>query len=283
MHVFHGEAFRINPGWKRELSDIGLSANKDWTRLRSDDAVTASYRTTSNYRFTLKNGQSVYFKRYIYRRFRLKYWLQPSKATVEAAGYHELKNMGIHTIQTLAYGEKRRFGLLRGSFIVTLGIPDTMQLDQYLVMQWFNFDYMEKQKILGIIQSQLIMQLHTAHKAGFFHWDLKLRNIILRQDNDTVKLIWIDCPRSRIRNPNDRKGVIKDLAAMARVGVRVLTPGQRLRFLLEYTRHNRQEARTLYRDITQVLSKNPPRPYWQLLSKNDPVYITEHEKINRPS
>lgn len=283
MHVFHGETFYADPKWKTQLAEIGLSPDKDWTTLTSDESVSASYTTTNNYRFTLSDDTAVYFKRYVYRKTRLKYWLQPAKAAVEVAGFYDLEKLGIDTIQPIAYGEKRQWGFLKASFIVTVGLPNTTEMGQYLARVWFKMPFSGKYEQLTRLQPILIGQLQLAHQAGFFHWDLKLRNILLQKENDTEKLIWIDCPRSRIKNPNNREAIIKDLAAMARVGVRVLTSGQQLRFLLKYTRYNKQAARALYRDVGHALSKNPPRPYWHLLSHDDPVFIAEREKMKKVS
>ena len=280
MHVFHGERIWIDPQWQERLAGIGLGRGKDWTRLASKDAVSASYHTTGNFRFTLSDGQAVYFKRYVYRKFRWKYWLQAAKAAVEAAGFRDLSKLGIDTIQVLAYGEKRRLGLLRASFIVTLEIPDTVELGQYLARQWLDFPYAKKHRILARLQTTLVQQLQTAHRAGFFHRDLKLRNILLLQNKESPALIWIDCPRSRWLSANHNHAIASEFASMARVAVRVLTPGQRLRFVLAYCNGERSEARTLYRDVAARLDKNPARPFWHLLAKDDPRRIAELARIS---
>jgi len=281
-HLFHGNGLWLDTEWKALLETTGIEAGSNWRELSGSDLVSGSYNTTSNYRFRLGSGETVFFKRYVYRKPKLKYWLQPSKAAVEAAGYNDLKRLGIETLQTLAYGEQRWLGFLKASFIVTLGIENTVELDQYLAREWFGLQPDEKRRQLNSIQPTLIRQLHVAHHAGFFHWDLKLRNILLLKDGSHSNLIWIDCPRSRLKKPNDSKSIIQDLAAMARVGVRVLTRGQRIRFLLDYSNGDRKTARELYRQVAVVLAKNPPRPFWHLLPKDDPVYLAEIEKWQGP-
>ncbi|TNF99069.1 MAG: hypothetical protein EP297_06500 [Gammaproteobacteria bacterium] len=259
MHIFHGRGFWVEPEWKELLSEMGLDDHTDWRELSSKDLVSGSYHTTSNFRLRLSNGQVVYFKRYVYRKLRLKHWLQPSKAAIEVAGYHDLKKIGINTLTPVAYGEMRFMGILRAAFIVTLNIPDTIQLDQFLIHQWHSMETTEKRKWLQFIQPQLIHQLTSAHQAGFFHWDLKLRNILLKHVTEEDCLIWIDCPRSRFMKPFSEKGVISDLTAMARIGSLVLTPGQRMRFLMKYTNGNRSKARNYYQNISRELAKRPPR------------------------
>ena len=282
MHVFHGKLFAVLDGWRERLASIGLDENSEWTTLASEAAVSASFHTTSNFRFTLDDGSSIFFKRYVYNKIRLKHWLQPSKAAVEAAGFHELAQIGIPTLETIAYGEKRFFGLLKAAFIVTRGLDNTIELDQFLARQWFNKPLAAKREILQKIQPVFVQQLQAAHKAGFYHWDLKLRNVLLVNDPERPGLVWIDCPRSRRRSSNDFKAMVTDLAAAARVGCRVLTQGQRMRFLLDYTENDKTLARELYKAVSVTLAKRPPRPFWQLLSMDDPVYIRHAKQYSEP-
>lgn len=273
MHVFNGEIFMTLPEWQERLANIGLSENKDWSTLTSEQTVSGSYNTTNNFRFVLDDGSIIFFKRYVYRKIRFKHWLQPSKAAVEAAGFIELDKLGIPTLQTVAYGERRRFGLLQATFIATKGIPDVVELDLFLARQWYVMPPALKRKTLQQLRPALIQQLQIAHGAGFYHWDLKLRNVLLHNYPDNPEFIWIDCPRSRRSATNDFTGIVTDLSAMARVGVRVLTRGQQMQFVLEYCNGDRQQARSIYKAVATELKKRPPRPYWHLLPNDDPVYI----------
>jgi hypothetical protein len=274
MHVFHGSVFTVLPEWRDRLASIGLERHQDWTLLSSEDQASGSYHTTSNFRFELDDGSAVFFKRYVYHKPRVKHWLQPSKAAVEAAGFHELRSLDIPTLETLGYGERRKFGLLQAAFIVTQGISHVIQLDQFLILQWLKMAPHKKHGLLKQLQAILVSQLRKAHGAGFYHWDLKLRNILLQnRPEQALKLIWIDCPRSRRGAANDYRGMVTDLSAMARVGCRVLTPGQQMRFLLDYTDNDHALARKLYRSIAAKLSKRPPRPLWHFLPKDHPEFI----------
>jgi tRNA A-37 threonylcarbamoyl transferase component Bud32 len=273
MRVFHCELFCVQPGWLQRLADIGLEEDTDWTLLASEETVSASVNVTSNFRFDLQDGAAVYFKRYVYRKIRFKHWLQPSKAAVEATGFHELEQLGIPTLKTIAYGERRRFGLLQAAFIATEGVHNTIELGKFLAHQWINMAQTEKNATLRNLQAILVRQLQVAHGAGFFHWDLKLRNILLQDYPQQPRLIWIDCPRSRHRAANNYQGMVTDLTAMARVGCRVLTRGRQMRFLLDYCAGDRMLARRLYRAIAMQLEKRPPRPLWHLLPRDHPEFI----------
>ena len=278
MQVFNGEVFHVLPEWSERLAQIGLTENSDWTRLSSEQTVSGSYNTTNNFRFELDDGTTVFFKRYVYQKIRFKHWRQPSKAAVEAVGFRELEELGIPTLQTIAYGERRHFGLLQATFIVTRGVENVVELDQYMARQWYPIPTVAKRAILGQLQPILIKQLQTVHNAGFYHWDLKLRNILLQGAPENAQLVWIDCPRSRRCAANNFNAAVSDFSAMARVGCRVLTPGQQMRFLLDYYNGDRVKARRLFKAIAAELKKRPPRPYWHLLAKDDPVYMRNISK-----
>lgn len=271
--TFHGKAFFVAPKWQNKLADIGLSADQDWKLLQSNDAVSGSYNTTCSFRFMLDDNESIYFKRYVYKKPRIKSFLQPSKAQTEAAGLTELKTMNIPTIDVIAYGEERVMGLLKAAFIVTRGIDKLQMMDRYVATVWHRMLYHDKKEVLHRLQSVLVKQLQTVHQQGFYHWDLKLRNLLLQQpDKPDARIIWIDCPRSRRRTANNMSAIAKDFSAMARVGRQALTPGQRFAFLLDYFNGDRNKARELFGRVAQALQKNPPRPLWHVLDKDDPEF-----------
>ena len=76
------------------------------------------------------------------------------------------------------------------------------------------------------------------HQKKFIHNDLKWRNILVSpSDKDEVYII--DCPAGRLLAgpllaPFFRRGVIKDLACLDKVGRQALSRTRRLRFYLRY-------------------------------------------------
>ncbi len=255
------------PEWQSKLKKIGLSKAEDWTALTGNHAVSRSYSTRIS-RLRVDNHTAIYFKCYAYEKPKLKHWFQPTKAAVEAAGLHELRKLGIPTVNIIAYGERRRFGFTRATFIVTEAIPGQLAMDRYLTQIRFQLPYRRKRDVFDKLQPIIIGQLQKIHRAGFFHWDLKLRNLLITIPvSDRPSITWIDCPRFRRSSPDRFFGVVKDLADMARVGARVLTTGQQFRFLLDYCNGDKTQARKLYLAIANRLKKNPPKSYRQLLAK----------------
>ena len=76
------------------------------------------------------------------------------------------------------------------------------------------------------------------HKQKFVHNDLKWRNILVNLGGE-VKVYIIDCPAGRqlagsLLGPYFKRGVIKDLACMDKIGRQALTRTRRLKFYMHY-------------------------------------------------
>lgn len=268
VQIFHGHVFMCISEWRDKLKKIGLS--KNWIMPTGDRIVREAYNTTSIFRFDIDAQTAIYLKRYEYKKPKLKHWLQPTKAIVEAVGLHELGKLGIPTVKVVAYGEHRWFGFIRSTFIVTQAISDQLAMNHYLARVWYQLPRQEKKQALDKLQPVVIGQLQKIHRTGFFHWDLKLRNLLITIPvSDKPTITWIDCPRSRSKSPDNFSGTVKDLSDMARVGIRVLTPGQQFRFLLDYCNGNKTRTRRLYLAVANRLKKYPPKPYQQLLAKDE--------------
>ena len=108
----------------------------------------------------------------------------------------------------------------------------------------------------------LIAQLQQAHRNGFFHQDLKFRNLLIRDSQGSVELFWIDAPRARRRRIRQRRGVIVDLSGLARVAIFTCSPFERMRFLRDYLGPDAApgEAARLYRQVAAHLSRRQPEP-----------------------
>jgi len=98
---------------------------------------------------------------------------------------------------------------------------------------------------------ELANHTRSLHEAGFVHYDLKWRNILVTEVEPEVRII--DCPLGRAFDkslPFHRRGVLKDLACLDRVTRFYLSRSQRLRFFLRYRGHDhltREDKRILRR------------------------------------
>lgn len=262
MQVFHGERFEVDEAWKTALEQIAVKPGKSWIKATGDQLVSHSPATRC-FRCRLEDKRVVFFKRYVYERKKwLEFWMRSGKAGVEAFAFQQLQKLGIPTLEPVAYGEYRRFGMLLATCIVTPEVPDAVELKKFAMDTWYQMPEPKRSEIYREIAGKLVEQLRIAHAANFFHHDLKWRNILVQRQEGSYAPVWIDAPRADIKRLRHRRGVIVDLSGLARVAISLLSPYDRMRFVCHYLGRDRRpgEAKQLYSEVAAHLSRRPPRP-----------------------
>jgi hypothetical protein len=262
MLVFQGRRLRVLMAWRERLRDLGIGEDLGWITLSRGELVSRS-PSTRCFRIPVGAGDSVYFKRYVYApRKLMEFWMRPSKAVVEAFGFGRLRDLGIPSLEVLALGEVRSFGVLRAACVVTRGIPRSRTLEQFAREHWYWLPEAERRRVYGEISGRLLEQLRRAHRAGFFHHDLKWRNILIHEDEQGFTPVWIDCPRAFERRLWRNRGVVVDLSCLARLAVGYLSLYDRYRFLRGYLGPDAEPGRVkrLFRQVQAHLERRPPRP-----------------------
>lgn len=260
VQTFNGAIFFADPVWQERLSRVGLSKGLSWDNVTVGKRVSGSPHS-SCFRVELEDGEVVYFKRYVYPAKRwFEFMLRPGKAAVEAWAYSTLKQLGIPTLDVIAFGERRVFGTLASSFIVTREVPDTQDLSKYGPEVWCHLPEDERRRVYQDISKQLIKQMQKAHGADFFHHDLKWRNILLQESESGMTPVWIDAPRASRMRLRRHRGIVVDLSGLARVAISLLSKYDRMRFVCRYLGSARKpgEASGLYRDVARHLGRRMP-------------------------
>ena len=112
LQILHGEYFVVDEPWKLALQAAEIKSGKKWIQAVGDQLVSYSPATRC-FRSRLIDNRSVYFKRYVYgKKHWLEFWMRSGKAGVEVFAYQQLAQLGIPTLDPVAYGEYRRFGML---------------------------------------------------------------------------------------------------------------------------------------------------------------------------
>lgn len=262
FQIFHGEYFEVNESWKAALEAAEIKGGKHWIKAVGDELVSFSPSGLC-FRHQLKDGRAVYFKRYVYRKKKwLEFWMRSGKAGVEVFAYQQLVKLGIPTIEPVAYGEYRRFGMLLATCIVTPEVPDTVDLSKFAVDTWYLMQEPQRSDVYREIAGKLVEQIRTAHAANFFHHDLKWRNILIQHDSSGYTPVWMDAPRANIQNLRRNRGVMVDFSGLARMAVSMLSVYDRMRFICRYLGKNRKpgEAKRLFEVVADHLSRHPPKP-----------------------
>ncbi len=260
VQTIHGQKFLVDPAWQERLAQIGISEELPWSRLELGQRVSGSPHS-SCFRIQLDDGEVVYFKRYVYppRRW-FEFVLRPGKAAVEAWAYATLQQLGIPTLEVVAFGEQRVFGTLAASFILTREVPNSEDLSRYGPEVWYHLPPDERRRVYREVADKLVRQVRKAHAAGFFHHDLKWRNILLQQDGAGVTPVWIDAPRASCMRLRRRRGAVVDLSGLARIAISLLSRYDRMRFIWNYLGGSRRpgDAARLYREVARHLGRRMP-------------------------
>ena len=262
LQIFHGEYFVVDEPWRTPLEAAGIAAGKKWMRAVGDQLVSYSPATRC-FRHRLSDQRTVYFKRYVYKKSHwLEFWMRAGKAGVEVFAYQHLAKLGIPTLEPVAYGEYRRFGMLLGTFIVTVELPNAVELRKFAVETWYLMPEPQRSEVYREIAQKLVEQLRRAHAAGFFHHDLKWRNILIQEDESGYTPVWIDAPRADVKHLRRKRGVMVDLSGLARMGMSVLSVYARMRFICQYLGRERKpgDAKRLFLQVAAHLSRRPPKP-----------------------
>jgi hypothetical protein len=266
---FHGTKLYFAKGWEEKLREIGLIQGRRWDRLEPGECVSKS-RRTNTYRVTLKNGERVFFKRYLYFDQPFKFFLKPSETAVEVFSYKEMTAIGIPTAEPVAVGEMRRCGALCSGCIVTREIPQTISLIEYALNEWPQLPVARRRQALTFISAAICRDFKKMHARNFFHIDPKWRNILIRKDENDKSEIqgiwWIDSPRGKIfAGRHHDYGMIYDLTNLNRDAISFLSRSQRLRFLKAYCgpKTSRQEIREIVQKINLRLQRRPAHIYRQ--------------------
>ncbi len=261
MARFHGTHFQADLQWRAAMSALGIEVAADWANLKLGEIRSRSAFGTVAC-VPLPDGGRIFFKAEQYSlRQRFKYWLRPARTTVEAFAYEYMQNLGIPTLTTLAWGERRYLGLPLSSFIVTLEVPQSQDLREFGIQQWRHLQKPQQAAIYAQLAGQLAEQLHTAHAHGFVHHDLKWRNVLVHQTGEGLRPVWIDAPRAAVWRWRRQRGRIVDLADLAGLAVELVSPHDRMRFLLRYLGRQRQpgQAAALWRKIERRLQRRRSR------------------------
>jgi len=130
---------------------------------------------------------SLFIKRYFPTR-RLdyvKYLFKPSRAMTEWRANMLLSRVNVQTVKPIAVGEKRTFGIWRGSVLVLEAILPQITLGAYLGNG--------QREVPGA--SRLAVTLGTCvarlHNSGLMHRDLHANNILLRVNESGAQCVYL--------------------------------------------------------------------------------------------
>lgn len=186
---------------KELLSSLEYNKNLETVRR-------SSFKKVLKYTY---NQESFYIKQYTVKNNleAIKSLVSISKAKREWNKGNLLLKNNLLTAEPVAAGEKRCFGMLKESYIISRTIPGSMPLKERLVdTQQLSAEYRPINK--NTLLRKFISFIKMIHEHGFFHGELHAENILVDKNDYTFYLIDVGRIKFRKRLPESRK--IYDLA-----------------------------------------------------------------------
>lgn len=194
-----------------------------------------------------RNGVRYYVKRYWGAGKGLRRFIGRPRVKAEWQNLELFRQWGIPTAPVVAFGLERRAGLFHRGALITRELEQTQDL---ALLANTGDERLRDRHWVQEISLQVAHATRTMHEHGFAHNDLKWRNLLVDPQR---RLFLIDCPTGSFWwGPFLQHRIIKDLACLDKVGKYHLSRTQRLRFYLQYARHDRLTAEDKPR-IRQIL------------------------------
>ena len=168
---------------------------------RRDGLLLATARTRRTFRLDL-GGRAFFLKIQWMPRLRPRYFLRPSAYAREVRAFARMEVLGLRTPEVIALGERRRFGFLAASLLVTAGVPGAVDLES-----WAREGFLPRDGIPPVreLLAELDRTVAAIHERGRRFGDLKWRNILAAPpDGKGSHLVFIDqrrfrsCPTRRL-------------------------------------------------------------------------------------
>ena len=177
----------------------------------------------------------VYVKVYTYTKHRWRKLLRVGRVGVERRGLAQFHALGLDCPEVVAWGSDRsRSGRLRRECLVTRTVPATQPLEQWVVE---HRGTPEGHRARHLLAARLAAEVRRLHDAGYFHRDLRWRNLMVRQGPGGEAIpVWHDSPRGlRCRIPLLKPCFrLRELARMDRAARARCTLRERAEFLRRY-------------------------------------------------
>jgi tRNA A-37 threonylcarbamoyl transferase component Bud32 len=198
--------------------------------------------------------KGVYFKQYLYRSVWdfIKDFVRASRAERAFKAAEMLSENGFDAPAIIAMG-KFRYGLYHTTnFLVTLEIEDAKQIYQFISDS--KLETRDRRKLTRAF-GRTIGRMHA---KGIFHGDLRLGNILARQEKDRWRFFFLDNERTRKFYRLPARLRLKNLVQVNMFPPAAISNTDRMRFFREYWAQN-EETKTKKADLIKKVLKKTRR------------------------
>ncbi len=234
------------------LAEHGFTTHIDFVERQPGQEVGRSSTTrTTRVSIGCAGESAIFFvKTYRYAGNQWRHRFRRDKASLEAANYALLDEIGVGTAPVVAHGSRRTGLRLVDAVIVTRGLPDVVSLDRLFELRWPDARVHGGNALRREILDRVNYEVRRMHEAGFFHIDLQWRNILIGGLSENgIGVYLLDAPRGGLRrSPWTREhGRLRDLSCLYKEARRRLSRTEQLRWLLIYlgVQHTTPAARAM--------------------------------------
>lgn len=212
-----------------------LREHYELTPVQSSD-VSRVYKFSANF-----DGKErvIYFKQYLYRSTLdfIKHLVRPSRAKRAFKATLMLEQNGFEAPVVVAMGECKSSFLDREYFLLTVEVEDAKQIKQLIPESLENFTKKQLHDMRELIRT-FGNTVGRMHAAGIFHGDLRLGNILARQEKNGWHFFLIDNERTRKFRRLPARLRLKNLVQANILISDCVTKTDRMRFFKAYLREN---------------------------------------------
>ena len=163
------------------------------------------------------SAQAIFIKRHRRRHWKddVKSIFLPSKAFLEWKTLLQFKRLQLPVPNPLAYGEKRKYGILQDSCLVTEALASAKPLKDYLSRETgvsrSKNDFVRRQ----VVVSRLAEWVGRLHEKGVYYRDLHGGNIVCQEDSaEEVQVFFVDTGKARFAAKTTPGRQARDLALL---------------------------------------------------------------------
>lgn len=164
-----------------------------------------------------------------------------------------LKKTGFRVPEVVAFGEKRRFGLLKEAFMATVPIKGYPLQDGFLSMPF---------RVKRNILCQLGREVGRLHKHGIIHGDLLPGNIFVVEEEGRYFISLLDNEATRKYRTITVSQRVKNLVQINRMAIPGVTATDRIRFFDAYLEENpslKPEGNNILKNIVKITAERVMR------------------------
>ncbi|MCD6352837.1 MAG: hypothetical protein J7M06_01325 [Proteobacteria bacterium] len=164
---------------------------------------------------------------------KVKAMFRISRAKRAWVNAHNLLMRGISTPAPVAYGEKKRWGMVWESFFITEKVSESQASDLFLKSP------SKKSSLKKNFLVNLARLVRWMHQTNICHGDLKASNILVASDGKNPRIFLVDMDGVKIRPTIGIKDIARDLSRMRAAFSDILSQSELEYFLRIYGKDNR--------------------------------------------